>query len=161
MEHICNSTKGKRCYGIERFKIYLIGGMQKFGKDDFEIGNEWRTYFKNKLENLQCDYKIHVINPNDYYSMLDDSTYDSEREIMDFDLNKVKKSDLCIINFNDIYSLGSMAELSIAYDRNIPVIGLCEDYQIELLHPWQKEMTNKIFEDRNSLIDYLKYYYLD
>jgi len=52
---------------------------------------------------------------------------------MEFDLNKVRHSDLIICNFNDMFSLGTMAELAIAYERRIPVIGL--DINKQTLHP--------------------------
>lgn len=146
---------------MERYNIYLIGGMGKFGKKYFNKGNEWRVDIKNQLENIYCNYKVHIINPNDYYNFLDDSTYDSELEIMNFDLNKVKNSKLCICNFNDVNSLGTMGELAIAYDRRIPVIGLCENDEFDNLHPWQKCMCSKIFSNREDLILYITNYYLD
>lgn len=48
---------------------------------------------------------------------------------MEFDLNRVRNSDLIIVNFNDMYSLGIMAEIAIVYERKIPVIGLNETKQ--------------------------------
>ena len=144
---------------MERYNIYLIGGMTKFGAANFEEGNKWRTYLKDRLEMCNSSYRVHVINPNDYYNFLDDSTYDSQREIMEFDLHRVRHSDLCICNFNDPGSLGSMAELAIAYDRNIPVIGLCGCN--EELHPWQEEMIAKKFVDIESLGSYVIDYYLN
>ena len=144
---------------MEKFNIYLIGGMTKFGVDNFEEGNKWRVYLKDRLEMCNSLYKVHVVNPNDYYNFLDDSTYDSQREIMEFDLHKVRNSDLCICNFNDSGSLGSMGELAIAYDRRIPVIGLCENN--EKLHPWQEEMIIKKFVDIEALASYVIDYYLN
>lgn len=146
---------------MERYDIYLMGGMSEFGKDNFDKGNEWRIDLKNRLEYICCNYKVHVINPNDYYNFLDDSTYNSELEIMEFDLNKVRNAKLGICNFNDIYSLGTMGELAIAYDRRIPVIGLCENDEVSKLHPWQRAMCQKIFTDREDLILYILNYYLD
>lgn len=143
---------------MRRFDIYLIGGMSKFSKDNFDVGNEWRLDIKNQLETIS-KHDVRVTNPNDYYNFLYEPMWDSEREIMEYDLNKVRESDLCICNFNDVYSLGSMAELAIAYDRRIPVIGLAEHN--EELHPWQKEMVTKLFTDREELIHYIINYYLD
>lgn len=144
---------------MKKFDIYLIGGMTKFGKDNFTESDLWRTYLKGLLENCNSSYKVHVINPNDYYNFLDDSTYSSDREVMEFDLHKVRNSDLCVCNFNDPSSLGSMAELAIAYDRRIPVIGLCEND--EKLHPWQEEMITKKFTDIEELALYVTKFYLD
>ena len=77
---------------------------------------------------------------------------------MELDLDKLRRSDLVIINFNDMYSLGSMAELAIAYEKRIPVIGLNIDRQV--LHPWQECMCNRIFNDIDELLDYVEDFYL-
>ena len=140
---------------MEKFQIYLAGGMGKFGKENFDKSNVWRTYCKEILENGKY---VNVINPNDYFNFLEEPKYKSEREVMEFDLNKVRNSDLIIINFNDMYSLGSMAELSIAYEKRIHVIGL--DIEKQKLHPWQIEMCNRIFNDIDEMLDYVKDYYL-
>ena len=144
---------------MDRFDIYLIGGMTKFGADNFDEGNKWRVYLKDKLESCDSLYNVQVVNPNDYYNFIDNTTYDSEREVMEFDLHKVRNSDLCICNFNDPASLGSMSELAIAYDRRIPVIGLCENN--EKLHPWQEEMITKKFDNIEALASYVLDYYLN
>jgi len=144
---------------MKTFKIYTAGGMGKFGKDEFDKANDWRNYCKSTLENCECDYKVNVINPNDYFNFVDEPPrYASEREIMDFDLYKLRSSDLVIINFNDMYSLGSMAELAIAYDRGIPVIGL--DTEKQNIHPWQICMTERIFNNIDEMLDYIEDFYL-
>ena len=102
---------------------------------------------------------MRVINPNDYFNFKDEPPrYISEREVMELDLDKLRRSDLVIINFNDMYSLGSMAELAIAYEKRIPVIGLNIDRQV--LHPWQECMCNRIFNDIDELLDYVEDFYL-
>ena len=85
---------------MEKFQIYLAGGMGKFGKENFDKSNVWRTYCKEILENGKY---VNVVNPNDYFNFLEEPKYKSEREVMAFDLNKVRSSDLIIINFNDMY----------------------------------------------------------
>ena len=65
---------------------------------------------------------------------------------------------MVIVNFNDMYSLGSMSELAIAYDRRIPIIGFDDNKQE--LHPWQIEMCNRIFDDMDEMLDYVEDYYL-
>ena len=133
--------------------------MGKFGKDNFEESNVWRIYCKNTLENCECYYKTKVINPNDYFNFKEEQPkYVSQREIMELDLHKLRNSNLVIVNFNDMYSLGSMSELAIAYDRRIPIIGL--DTNKQELHPWQIEMCNRIFDDIDEMLDYVEDYYL-
>ena len=148
---------------MKEYKIYLAGGMGKFGKNEFDKGNSWRVYCGKELRDFvknwrtNCTVKVH--NPNDYYNFLQNPPlYDNQREVMEFDLNLVRHSDLIIINFNDVYSLGSMAELAIAYEKRIPVIGLNIDRQV--LHPWQECMCNRIFNDIDELLDYVEDFYL-
>lgn len=133
--------------------------MNKFGKDNFEEGNKWRKYCIDTLANYECDYKVKVVNPNDYFNFKEEPpTYKSQKEIMEFDLNKVRHSDLIIVNFNDMWSLGTMSEIAIAYERRIPVIGLDVDKQS--LHPWQIEMCTRIFDDIDEMLDYVENFYL-
>ena len=137
----------------KRLVAYLAGGMGKFGKDNFDEGNCWRVYCKKVLENYEGKYSIELINPNDFFNFLEEPPrYASQREIMEFDINKVRNSDLIIMNFNDMWSLGSMAELAIAYEKRIPVIGL--DIDKQELHPWQMEMCTRIFDNIDEMLDY-------
>ena len=140
------------------YSIYLAGGMGKFGKENFDKCNNWRKYCKNILEKFESNKKVTVINPNDYFNFVDEPRYKTEKEVMEFDLYKVRESDLVIINFNDMYSLGSMAELAIAYERRSPVIGL--DIDSQSLHPWQVEMCSRIFNDVDEMLDYVEDFYL-
>lgn len=146
---------------METLNIYLAGGMQKFGKKDFNESNYWRVHIEQELMKLDCGRQTRICNPNDYYSFYDNAPrYSTMREVMEFDLNKVRNSDLIIVNFNDLKSLGTMAELAIAYEHRIPVIGLCSEENYPMLHPWQKEMCNRIFGDIDELINYVIEYYV-
>ncbi len=140
------------------YDIYLCGGMGKFGKENFEEGDRWRRYCKRALETYECDYMVRAINPNDYFNFRDEPKYSSELEVMRLDLGKLRNSNLVIANFNDMYSLGSMAEIAIAYDRGIPVIGLNINQQE--LHPWQTCMCERIFDDIDEMLDYVEDFYL-
>lgn len=140
-------------------QIYLCGGMCKFGKDNFAEGNAWREYCANALKSYVGNYKVKIVNPNDYFNFLEEPRrYSSEREIMEFDLHKVRTSDLIIVNFNDKYSLGSMAELAIAYERRIPIIGV--NMEEQTLHPWQIEFCSRIFDNLDNMLDYVEDFYL-
>ena len=77
---------------------------------------------------------------------------------MEFDLHKVRNSNLVIVGFNAPKSLGTMAEMAIAYEHKIPIIGW--NGADEILHPWQTEMCNRIFTDIDELIDYISEFYL-
>lgn len=143
---------------MRNYNIYLSGGMQKFGKDNFEEGNKWRKYCKEMLENCECDYKVKVCNPNDLFNFRDEPQYISEKEVMNLDLYKLRQSDLVIVSFNDKWSLGTMSEIAIAYEKRIPVIGLDIDKQI--LHPWQICMCERIFNDINEMLGYIQDFYI-
>ncbi len=139
--------------------IYTCGGMGKFGKENFDKGNVWRRYCKQALETYECEYRVRVINLNDYFNFIDEPPqYKSQSEVMNLDLHKLRNSDLIIVNFNDMYSLGSMAELAIAHERRIPVIGL--DIDNQTLHPWQQCMCERIFNDLDKMLDYIQDFYL-
>ena len=144
---------------MKDFVIYTAGGMGKFGKENFDKGNEWRKYCKQILENCECDYRVKVVNPNDFFNFVDEPPqYKTQDEVMRLDLHKLRNSDLVIANFNDTYSLGSMSEIAIAYDRGIPIIGLNEGNQT--LHPWQVCMCERIFDNIDEMLDYIEDFYL-
>lgn len=143
----------------EKFRIYLCGGMGKFGKARFGENNSWREDIKEQLEEI-C-HKVSCCNPNDHFSFLDDSTFESDKEVMEFDLHKLRNSDLVIVNFNDPQSIGSASEMAIAYERRIPIIGFCEHGEEKKLHPWLKCFSNRIFTEREDLILYVIHHYLN
>ena len=140
------------------YNIYTCGGMGKFGKENFDESNKWRRYCKQTLEICECNHKVEVINPNDYFNFVDEPLYETQNEVMRFDLHKLRNSNLVIANFNDMYSLGSMAEIAIAYDRGIPIIGLNEGGYA--LHPWQVCMCERIFDNIDKMLDYIEDFYL-
>ena len=140
---------------MKEFNIYLAGAMQDV---DFDESNNWRKQLIKMFKYTYSNIKVNCINPNNYYNF-NEVAYDNQREVVEFDLYKVRHSDLIIVNFNHIRSLGTMAELAIAYENKIPVIGLNE-HNGEL-HPWQIEMSNKIFKDKEKLVRYISDFYLN
>lgn len=136
--------------------IYLSGGMTKFGKNNFSESNDWRVEIKNDLE--EFSYKIHCFNPNEHFSFLDNLEDYSDREIMNFDIASLHKSDLVIVNFNDPNSIGTACELGIAYSNHIPVLGINENKSE--LHPWLSNICEHIFSNSSDLLYYVKYHYV-
>ena len=144
---------------MNRFFVYLSGGMMKFGNDNFDESNKWREYCRQALENCESSYKVKVFNPNMYFSFRSDAPeYSSEMEVMRFDIHNLRKSDLVIVNYNDKTSLGTTSEVAIAYDRGIPIIALNEDGGD--LHPWLQCMPERIFTDIDKMLDYIEDFYL-
>jgi nucleoside 2-deoxyribosyltransferase len=142
---------------METCRIYLSGGM---GSLSFEEQSKWRKQVINAI--LFGDYhwekKPIFFNPVDYYNFTE-VKYKSEREVVEFDLNALRHSDLVIVNFNDPKSLGTCAELAIAYEMKIPVIGINKD-KIEL-HPWLVEFTTRMCDSLREAVEYTVDFYLN
>ena len=139
--------------------FYLAGGIGVFGVEKFNQANEWRIDIKNRIENIS-DKKVKCCNPNDHFNFLN-KTYQFEREIMEYDLYKVRNAKAIIVNFNDPNSIGTACELAIAYEYKIPIIGLCENDEENILHPWLKEFCCRIFQNREELILYISNHYMN
>ena len=138
-------------------KIYLSGAMTGVS---FEEQNEWRQKFVDWFENVaEC------FNPVAHFSehycdnnLADFTGYKSDREVMNFELNELRKSDLVIANLTKPNSLGTMAEIAIAYELRIPVYGITD--KPSKLHPWQRDMCERIFKSYESCAMYLLDHYL-
>lgn len=130
-------------------QVYLTGGMTGLS---FEESNAWRNEVKNWIGE-SCK----LINPNTYYNF-EHEFHDTEKEVRNFDLSMVRKSDLIIVNFNSPQSIGTAQELAVAYEYRIPVIGL--NSENKELHPWLIECCDKMFSEMSDLLDYVQYYYL-
>lgn len=134
-------------------KIYLAGGMEGLS---FEDQTKWRRAIKTKLPPKN---ELHIIDPVTYYNF-EHPSHVSIREPMEFDLWKVKQSDLVIVNYTyKPVSLGTMAEITTAYNFGIPIIGLAEQ-GTEKLHDWQKSMPIRIFTDMDEMIEHVTEFYL-
>lgn len=142
---------------MENVKIYLSGGM---GSLSFEEQNTWRKQIINAIKwNYDNKTKNPIFfNPVDYYNF-QEVRYDNQREVMEFDLNALRNSNLVVVNFNDPSSLGTCAEIAIAYEMKIPVIGINKDNKE--LHPWLVCFTNKMFKDLKDLVEYVVEFYLN
>jgi len=143
---------------IER-RVYLAGGVTGLS---FQEQSVWRIKMMGDLfAELRCNdgvsRHVTVVDPVEFYDF-EEKNYDTEKEILLFDLNKVRKSDLIIVNFNNPASLGTMSEVAIAWEHRIPILGLNEDNSE--LHQWQIEMTSKMFDNTEDLTQYAVKYYL-
>lgn len=142
---------------MENVRVYLSGGM---GSLSMEEQSKWRSQVINaiKFGDYHCEKKPIFFNPVDYYNFTE-KRHKTEREIVEFDLNAVRNSDLIIVNFNDPKSLGTCAELAIAYDRHIPIIGINKD-GVEL-HPWLTEFTTRMCDDVREAVEHVVDFYLN
>ena len=141
---------------METVKIYLSGGM---GSLSYEEKSKWRKQVIDAITyNYDCTKKPIFFNPVDYYNF-EEVRYRSEREVMEFDLNALRNSNLVIVNFNDPKSIGTCAELAIAKELQIPIIGINLDNQE--LHPWLVEFTTRMCESIREAVEHTVDFYLN
>ncbi len=115
----------------DKLKIFLSGGMTGLTEEE---ASGWRTSFK--LNNAVQDNSPFIfIDPTYYYFPTDKTTQEYEKEAMNYDLYLVKHSDLIIVNFNSLSSIGTAQELMLAYTLDKPIIGMIEEDKYEQLHP--------------------------
>ena len=136
---------------------YLSGGMTKFGVNQFDESNNWRMDLKDQIHNLSDGF-ISAFNPNDHFNLTDDPEEFTDREAMNLDIYKLRQSELVIFNNNDPFSRGSMIELGIAYERQIPIFVLNEDDNE--VHCWVRDMAQRVFTDREDMMMYLNAHYI-
>ena len=142
---------------METVRVYLSGGM---GNLSFEEQSKWRKQIINAI--LFGDYhyekKPIFFNPVDYYNFTE-VRYRSEKEVMQFDLNALRKSDLIIVNFNDPKSIGTAMELMLGKERNIPIIAFGVNNQT--IHPWLLESCTRICDNLREVVEHVTEFYLN
>lgn len=141
---------------MEAIRIYLSGSMSDVS---FEEQSRWRQQIQDAINfNYDCNKKVSFFNPVNYFNF-EEVRYKSEREVMEFDLNGLRNSDLVIVNFNDPKSLGTCAELAIAYEMKIPIVGINKDNKE--LHPWLECFCNRICGNIKEAVEYVVDFYLN
>lgn len=137
--------------------IYLSGGMSGLSREEQK---KWRNQVKDAIKFGEYDCCVDPIffDPTNYYT-LEEQRYKSEREVFEFDLNKLRNSNLVIVNFNMPNSLGTAMELILAKENNIPVIGLNKNGA--KLHPWLIECCTRICDNMRELVEYVVEFYLN
>lgn len=143
-----------------KLKIYLAGKMSGLS---FEKMNRWRHELKIQLLFTAevSGYQLQVINPVDFYNF-EEKKYQSEEEVMDYDLAHVISSDIIIVNLDGLDSSdGTKVELHDAkYHNNIPVIAFGNMELYESLHPWIKRNITRVEEDMENVVQYIQEFYM-
>lgn len=134
--------------------IYLSGGMSGLS---LENQKAWRDDFIQMIVKRSFTKAPQFFNPPNYYSP-SIKEHKSEKEVMDFELYNIRKSDLVVVNFNVPKSIGTAMELMLAKELNIPIIGLNE-HKVEL-HPWLIECCTRMCDSIDELVDHVAYFYL-
>lgn len=134
---------------METVKIYFTGDEQ----------SKWREQVINSINyNYDCEKKAVFFNPMNYY-IFEDARHRTEREIVEFNLNVLRSSNLVIVNFDDISSPSTCAELAIAYEKRIPIVGINKDNKE--LHPWLVEFVSRICDNLREAVEYVVNFYLN
>lgn len=146
---------------MKSLDIYLAGAMSGLS---FEDMNSWRELLKVTLKKVSdfAGCQINVTNPVDYYNFKE-KKHQNEREVMQFDLNKVKSSDLIIVNVVKLNnSIGTAIELYEASKRDIPIIAYNPNGEIDYntIHPWLQCYISRVEEHAFVLSEYVRDFYM-
>ena len=141
---------------METCRMYLAGGMTGLTQEE---QTKWRTRFQDAIKFGNYDYEKKPIffDPTQNYSIFEQE-HKSEREVFEYDLYNLKRSDLVVVNFNAPKSIGTAMELAIAKENNIPVIGLNKDNTE--LHPWILECCTRVCGDFREFVEYVVKFFL-
>lgn len=141
---------------MESVKIYLSGSMSGVS---LEEQTKWRQRVIDAIKyGYEHEKKAAFFNPTNYYNFKE-RQHKSEKEIMEFDLYNLRNSDLVIVNFNNIWSIGTAMELMLAKEMHIPVIGW--NPSGEELHPWLAECTTRLCDDMRETVEHVVNFYLN
>lgn len=137
--------------------IFLSGGM---GNLSFEEQTKWRSKIKNAILSgyYDCKYKPIFFDSTTHYNY-EDKLHKNELEVFEYNMNALRKSDLVIVNFNDLKSIGTTMELAIAHEHRIPVVGIVGD-NVEL-HPWFECCVMRTCKDIREAVEYVVAFFLN
>lgn len=132
----------------DKLKVFLSGGMTGLTEEE---ASYWRTEFK--LENVREGNDFIFIDPTYLYTPTNNINQSYEKEAMEYDLYWVRRSDIIVVNFNSLSSIGTAQELMLAHTLNKPIIGMIEEDKYNQLHPWYKQECIKIFKYKSDKLE--------
>lgn len=142
-----------------KLTIYLAGRMSGLCKNDY---CKWRSELSDVLMDKAylVGSRIQIINPADYFDF-DNMDRHLEKEVMQFDLNMVRQSDVVIVNVSGVSSsIGTAIQLYEAKRLDIPVIAYTEGSVADDIHPWIENCFSTIQMNKNELVDYIYDFYM-
>lgn len=150
----------------DKLTIYLAGKMSGLSKEEY---TKWRNIISDELIEVAhlIGAKIQVINPAEYFDF-EKMDRHLEKEVMQFDLNMVRQSDIVIVNVGGISeSIGTAIEVYEANRLNIPVIAYSDVLDakkgdiFDKIHPWIKEcLATKLMFHADDVVQYVKDFYM-
>lgn len=137
-------------------EIYLAGAMGCYEETNLEA-YEWRNKATERFKEFSDD--CYCVNPMDYY-VYNDNYSKTPSEIMRFDLRKIKKSDVVLVNLKDLdKSIGTSDEILYAYLNGIPIIGFIETNKTlseteiqKIIHQWKYEQIDRIETGKDAML---------
>lgn len=140
---------------MKEMTVYLSGAISGVTEDE---ASGWRQTFEDRIKDISFG-KARVFNPTKHFNFKDVQYGEVlDQTIMDYELNQLVHSDLVIVHFCNTKSLGTMAEMAIAYDHKIPILGY--DPCCCISHPWERDMCLKIFDNCDDLIGFFSKHFI-
>lgn len=146
--------------------IYLSGAMGCYVKTNDDYPYKWRKDAKEWFEKYT---QFKTFSPHDYYDYKIPS-HITEKEIMRYEFNVLKNSDIVLVNLKDLdKSIGTSDELLFAYLKGIPIVGFYSEIKSnselqKAVHPWKLEQIDRIEIGNmalNNALMYINEYYGD
>lgn len=144
---------------MKEITIYLAGKMSGLSHNQM---NTWRLETENLLRNYSSvtNSTVNIINPVSYYNF-EEKRYKSEREVMQFDINKVRGSDIIIVNMEGLNSsIGTCIECYEAYKREIPVLAFGSQELFNEVHSWVQCCITRKDDNYIETCKYIKDFYM-
>lgn len=137
--------------------IFLSGGMGNLSRHE---QTKWRNQIKNAILYGDYDYDIkpYFFDPTTHYNY-EEKLHKSELEVYEYNMNALRKSDLVIVNFNDVKSIVTAMELAVAKELKIPVVGLLKD-DVKI-NPWLECCCTRICNDIKEVVEYVVSFFLN
>ena len=137
-------------------KIYLAGACKKI-PDEGAAWREQATVILNQAAEWK-DSKVIVVNPLDYFTYAENKQK-SHKQVKNFYLNQIRKSDVVLVNLSQTNSSpGTAQEVQFAVDNDIPVIG----FGTSEVYPWISDVDCDVtFENITEAINYIRDYYME
>ena len=132
---------------MSKLKVYLAGAS----KNEPDEGLGWRKTVYNDWNSEM----ILIINPLNYFRYSED-WHQSDKQIKDYYLSRIRKSDVVLVNLNNSdSSCGTCQEIQYAIDHDIPVIGFGQDH----VYNWLLVDCQCVFDTVEEAMEYIVDYY--
>ncbi len=138
-------------------QVYTAGKMGGLPPEKYKKWREDLT--ENLFDKMDSDrIDLTVINPHEYFGF-EEQLHDNMLEIINWELNTVKNSDVIIVNLDFDNSTGTNIELYTAWQNNIPVIAYNSKGIFH--HPWVEEFITRKFKNWDTLVEYVLDYHIN